>query len=340
MENLDVKIKKSPVAVLSGEKLNTYVRMVIRLVKGGRLNKFFPDPSAFCKMMEFYLPEKNFGLYDNLEINLDTGLPSEKEITRLVSEREIAPKTLKEEPLKNLEEKAQSSPSEVNRRRLNRFLYHRDLLSAESLPLLDIGLKLKSLDTEKYVAYFNVEVTRFDISESLFAKYTMVAGQEDSHWNQQILLSGDSIKYTRNFRNLISRFTVDEAEFAFVLLNDVEKVSVEEVQRCRIGPLYFRGSRIPEGMEELFEKHPDAFILALPTDRATVNMSGDKNNDPLSVIFRDSLEPALKAMMEEKARLMNYHIYKDRKFVCTRSVLSDFSRFLKDRGARCVVYGV
>ena len=335
-----LKIRNSPLITLSGETLQNYVKILKRLVRGGRTNKYFPDGAAFCNMLDFYLPENNHGMYDTLEINLDTGLPSEKEVTRLVTDRQIAPKTMKEDPEAKLRQRATSTPSQVNVRRLNRYLYHKELLDTPILPLMDLKLKLRSVDTDQYIAYFNVEVLRLDVADSLFAKYTLVAGQSDSRWKQQVHVAGDELKYTGKFRNLISRYSVDEAEFTFILLNELEDVAVEEVQRCRLGPLYFRGARIPVGMEALFKAHPDAFILSLPTDRVSIHIKEDANNDPLSGLYRETLDPEDKKMMDEKAKDMDYNVYKERKFVCTRSVLRDFRKFLKERKARCVVYGV
>ncbi len=335
-----IQNRMDPVTTISGETLENYVDIVKKMLKAGRASKFFPDAASFCNMLDLYLPSGNHFMYDTLEINLNTGLPSEREVTRLVTDRQIAPKTLKEDPEEKLRQRVRNTPSEVNMRRLNRYLYHKALITTRILPLMDLQLKLRTVDTDKYIAFFNVEVVRFDVADSIFAKYTLVAGQHDTRWRQQVHLSGDDLRYTGKFRNLISRYSVDEAEFAFILLNDLEDITVEEVQRCRIGPLYFKGSRIPRGLEELFLDHPEAFILSLPTDRVSINISEDVNNDPLTGFYRDILAPEERLALEKKAEQMQYHVYKERKFVCTRSVLKDFRQFLRDRGARCVVYGV
>lgn len=337
-----VKIEKTPIFTLSGDNLNAYVKMLIRLVKGGRLNKYYPDSNNLCNLFSFFIPENNHGLYDSLQINCDTGLPGEKAITRVIVDRDIAPKTIKEDSLEKLRQKVQQNPSEVNVRRLKRLLYHRDLLKKSLPALMNLQLKLRSVDTDKYIAYFNAEIDRFDMTSQMFTRYTMVVGQKEAHWTQkqQVLLVGDQLKYTRKFRNLLSEYTINEAEFAFVLLNDLEDVTVEEVQRCQIGPLYFKGVRIPEGMEEIFEKHPDAFILSFPSDRASIHIKEDKNNDPLVRMYRDTLDEENRELRDKKAEKLCYHVYKERKFACTRKALKDFRKFLREKGARCVVYGV
>jgi hypothetical protein len=338
----DLQTIKTPRHIeLDGQRVEAYCRMLIRLVEGGRLNAFFPDPGRLKRMLEFFIPGKNYGFYDKLVISEDTGLPVEKEVSRLITDRQLAEKTLTTETELSLKNELARNPAPVNERRLRRFYYHRDLFSVEIPQILDISLKLRSVDTEQYTAYFNIVIDRYDAPTSTFARYTLTAGQQDSRWKQsQVVMVGDDLKYTQNFRNLISKYTVDESEFAFILLNDLEHVVVEEVGRSRVGPLYFRGVNTPKGMEPLFEKHPDAFILSLPTDRASINLEEDKNLDPLSIMYRDILEPAARELRDRKALQTGYHVYKERKFVCSANILADFRSFLKSNGAKCVVYGV
>lgn len=336
-----IKEKDSPPIVLEGDRVEGYLNMLIRLVEGGRINKFYPDPARIRSLLHFFVPKNNYGIYEKLLINRETGFPVEKEITRVVADRELAPKTLNTENLADLEARYRENPSPVNERRLNLFKYHRDLLRVDVPGLHNMEIKLRTLDTDKYIAYFNVILDRFDVSTGLFIRYTMVVGQEDPQWSSsQVQVEGDQLKYTRGFRNLISRYTADEAEFAFVLLNDLEHVVVEEVQRCRLGPLYFNGVNIPEGMEVIFEKHPQAFILSLPADRASIYIKEDRNDDPLARMYRESLQQEARELRDRKAESIGYHVYKERKFACSKTVLSDFRKFLKSRGARCVVYGV
>jgi len=340
MTSKKTAIKKIQTIILDGERVKEYINILTNLLFGARLNKFFPPKQKLINLLHFMIPENNRGFYNKLRINRDTGFPVEREITRVITDWQISPKTLKENTEIELEERYRQNPVEVNDRRLRRFRYHRELSQKEILNLFSLDMNLRSLDMEKYIAFFNVILDRFDASSSLFSRYTMVVGQEDPRWGRsQVILDGDDLKYTKNFRNLISKYTIDEAEFAYVLLNDLKHVVVEEVQRCRIGPLYFRGVRIPGGMEEIFKKHPDAFILSLPTDRASLHIKEDKNNDPLTVMYRDALDPDARELRDKKAEQIGYCVYKERKFVCSRKAVSDFRKFLKNRGARCVVYG-
>jgi len=285
-----LKINKVQSIILEGEQVEAYVNLLTRLIDGARLNKFFPDPVKVTNFFNFLIPENNYGFYDKIHINRDTGFPIEKDVSRVIVDKRTSGKTLKEDTEEELEARYKKNRSPVNDRRLRRYRYHRDLASRDIQPLFDIEMKLRMVDTEKYTAFFNN--------------------------------------------------TIDESEFAFILLNDLEHVVVEEVQRCRIGPLYFRGLNIPGGMEEIFEKHPGAFILSLPTDRASIHIKKDKNNDPLTQMYRDALDPGARELRDQKAEMTGYCVYKERKFVCTKNVLTDFRKFLKERNARCVVRGV
>ncbi len=337
-----ITVKHTTVITLKGDILKTYLNILIKLVRGGRLNKFFPDAQKICNLFNFLYPENCYNLYDSLSINYDTGLPSEESITRVIVDRRMAEEHINKESEDVLRKEYEKDPTPVKKRRLNRFLYYEDLIRTPLPNSLSLTLKLRSADVNNYIAYFNAEIERFDISSQMFTKYTLVVGQEEAKWleKQQVILVGDTLKYTQRFRNLLSEYTVNEAEFAFVLLNDLKGVKVEEVKRCQIGPLYFKGVKIPEGMEEIFQKHPNAFILSLPTDRASIYIKEDKNNDPLVRMYRDTLDPESRKLRDKKAEQIGYHVYKERKFVCTRNALRDFRLFLKKRGARCVVYGV
>lgn len=343
MENREAKkhIKKIETILLEGEHVAAYLKMLIRLINGARINKFYPDQQKVVNLLSFLIPENNFNFYDTLEINRNSGFPVEKEISRVIVDRQIAPKTMREDSEQELIEKFRKNPIPVNDRRLRRYHYHKNLMNVQIPEMFNLELKLRMVDTEKYIAFFNNIIDRYDPDSSLFARYTMVIGQEDSKWGKSsVLVDGDQLKFTKNFRYLTSKYAIDEAEFAFILLNDLEHVVVEEVQRCRIGPLYFNGLNIPQGMEEIFEKHPGAFILSLPMDRASLLIKEDVNNDPLSPMYRDILEPGARELRDKKAEMIGYHIYKERKFVCSRDVVKDFSKFLADRNARCVIRGV
>lgn len=333
--------KKSQLIKIENQEAENYINTLIKLIEGGRINKFFPDSACLINLLSFLKPSLNYNLYSDILINPYTGFVAEKDITRVAADWQLSRKTLQGESLAQLEQKYKDNPTPVNERRIRTYKYHRDLSQKPILPLINIDTKLRSLDTEKYIAYFNIVLDRYDLAASLFVRYTIVAGQEDPAWQMsQVVLEKDELKYTKGFRNLISKYCTNESEFAFILLNDLKNVVVEEVQRCRIGPLYFKGVKLPEGMEPLFEKYPDAFVLSFPTDRTSIYIKEDKNDDPLAVMYRDSLDLDAKTLRDRKADLIGYHVYKERKFACSRNMLSDFRKFLKEKNARCVVYGV
>jgi hypothetical protein len=341
MKENNLIIKKTPTLTIRGDKIKPYVEIVRKLIRGGRPSKFYPDIGQLCSLFHFLIPENNYNTFDSIEINYDTGLPTEKTVTGIMVDRKLAPKVISEDCIENLRKQAENRGSEADIRRLNRYFYYRDIMN-HSLPLpIDVRLKLRTIDTARYTAFFNAEIERFDLVSEMFAKYTLVVGQKDLCWkSSQVHLDGDNLRFTEKFRNLLSECTVNEAEFAFILLNDLPAVTIEEVQRCRIGPLYFKGVKIPEGMQEIFDKHPDTFILSLPSDRASIHIKEDCNNDPLVRMYRDTLSPESRAIRDEKAEITGYHVFKERKFVCTGNALNDFRKFLAKHSAKCVVYGI
>ena len=333
--------KKLPVHILRGAQAETYSQVVAAMLNAARLNKFFPDPSLLLNMVSFLSPSRSHGLYDALEINVSTGLPSEREVVRIITDKELGLKQLKEATREELEEAFRSNPSEVNRRRLSRYRYYKDLAGAAVPQLFAIDMKLRSIEVKKNTAHFTVVLDRFDASENLFVRYTILLRQTDSRWTRaQIELSGDDFTYTENFRNAIAKCTSSESEFAFVPLNDLRNVAVEEVMRARIGPLYLSGVQCPKGIDRLLEEAPGSFILSLPTDRTSVSIREDRNNDPFSMLYRDFLSEEAREVHAEKARVLNYHVYKDRKFICTRNIEELLRTFLKNINARNVVIAI
>lgn len=334
-------IRKVPVHILKGEQVDTYSSILIALLKAARLNKFFPDPASLINLFSFHSPMKNLGLYETLEINELTGLPTEKDTVRVITDKDMALKVLRESSLEELEKKYEMIPSDVNRRRLLRYRYYMALGEVVMPKLFNMELVLRSIDEKEHTAYFTVILDRFDLSENLFARYTIFLYQIDSRWiRPQIELSGDDFSYTENFRNVIARYAASESEFAFVILNDIKNVGVEEVVRARIGPLYFSGVYCPEGIERLVDNFPGSFILSLPTDRASVSIKEDRNNDPFAMLYREFLHNDAREVYEKRFGQTGYHVFKDRKFVCTKNIEGHFKEFLKNIGTKNVVYSV
>jgi hypothetical protein len=207
---------------------------------------------------------------------------------------------------------------------------------------------LRQVDDIKRVTYFTTIFERYDPGEGVFVRYTIQLAQHHARWSKaQIELQGDDLEYTQAFRNVISRYSSDEAEFAFILLSDLPNISVQEVVRARVGPLWYDGVQMPAEIEALMAKHPGNFILNLPSERVNApsdkvasSVREDKNCDPFARFYRDSLVPEVRPLAEARAEKLGYHVFKERKFCCTRGIELPFKEFLHKHGHRCVIYRV
>lgn len=327
-----------PTAVLSGDRLEHYLVLVDALLDAGRLNKFYPDPAQLRDLYGFMRPGRNEALYPALHIDLRSGLPSEPEVSRVITDAELARAAVRETTQEALDRELEQSGSEAARRRVQRHRYHAALAARPMPTTFGMTLALRRVDPSNKTAHFTVVLDRFDLGDGVFVRYTIQLTQQDSRWTRpQVELVGDDLKYTENFRNVIARFTADEAEFAFLLLSDLRNVRVEEVLRCRVGPLYFRGMQIPKPWEPLFDDHPAAFIMHFPSERAGRSVSQEGSNDPIAVLYREFLSPQARQDVEPRVRELGYKVWKERKFACTPDMAEPLRQFLKARGYKCLV---
>ena len=313
--------------------------MARRLVQAGRLNRYFPDPSGLDALLRCLSPAVRPGDFQGLELNLRTGLPAEPAVGRVLSERDLSEKFLAGLDLAAL--RARTSPSEADQRLLRQAAYHQELLGANLPRRVRLDLALRRVESERQRAFFTTVFERFDPTEELFVRYTVQLYQQHGRWTRNLVeLVGDDLEATGPFRSVISRYHADEAEFAFVLLSELPAITVEEVVRARVGPLWFEGVEMPTDFALLLAAHPGSFVLHLPSERAGLGVREDGNRDPFSPTWRESLEPEARELARNKAEALGYHVYKERKFACTKAVAAPLGALLKERGSPCVIYPV
>lgn len=248
---------------------------------------------------------------------------------------------LRESSRDALEAEARRTGSAAAERRLRRYDYHASLLKSALPQSFELNLALRKIDPRSHTAFFTVTLDRYDITESVFVRYTIHLAQTADRWRrQQVELVGDDLAYTENFRNAISRFAADEAEFAFILLSDLPNVKVEEVVRGRVGPMYFRGVQMPEEWKALFDTCPDAFVLHFPSDSASLSLARSGSADPLATLYGDFLKGEARQALDEKIRFLGYKVWKERKFTCTADVEAPLRDLLRRRGSPSVVRSI
>lgn len=317
--------------ILEGEGLERYLRRLDALIQTARLNQFYPDPR---RLLNVYGAMRPTLLNPQLSIDPRTGLPTEKEVSRVFTDATLASTTPEAPP-------PATDDSAAARRVAERHAYHARLRSHPPGESTHLALKLRRVDETRQTASFTVVFDRFDLAEAVFTRYTIGLEQTSDNWKrQQVELVGDDLAYTANFRNVISRFTSHESEFAFMLLSDLPNVAVRDVVRGRVGPLYTRGVEMPPDFAALLTDDDEA-ILHLPLDRTGLEVARDGCGDPLAQLYRDFLRASggadMAAPVEQRARALGYHVWKERKLCCTPGVAAGLARAIEARQGRCVI---
>jgi len=308
---------------LEGESLERYVARLTALIDAARLNKLFPDPRRVNAVYRAMRPSQG-----RITVDPRSGLPSEKDVSRVFTDAQLAAQAVQEPAV---------GDSAAARRHRERHDYYESLRRDPPGEPVSLSLSLRRVDDTQQKAHFTVVFDRFDLAEAVFVRYTIQLAQKSSRWTrQQVELIGDDLSYTRNFRNVISRFTSDEAEFAFLLLSDLPNIEVEDVVRGRVGPLYVESASVPAEYQPLVRD--GAAVLHLPMDRAGKSVPRDGSGDPLTLLYRDFLRRTGGAEaadpIDARAKSLGYHVWKERKLCCTPEVVEPLQRLLRKR---CVV---
>lgn len=333
-----VSFERDPIQLLKDDKAEVYCNLVESLIKGGKPNSFFPSGKGIENLIYLLRPSTNRGLTNEVQVNLRVGLPSEPNIGRVIADKDICSKFLRSNDV----EAIYSRQDEATKRLINRINYYKDVEKRELPQRFSLELKLKRTNNQDQTADFIALFERYDPGEGLFTRYSIDLRHQHQRWSKpKVELQGDDLRYTEEFRNVISRYSSDEAEFAFILLSDVPGITVLEISRGRIGPLWMNGIPAPAPITELLEKYPGNAILNFPYEKVFVpEVEGktDDNRDPFMRLYRDSLDKEERSIANARATKLGYIVMKDRKFCCTRPILNPLKELLTRLGKPCVLY--
>lgn len=330
--------ERVPVQVLEGEHAETYCKLLEGLIRGGKPNNTFPSGRGLANLVYLLRPSTNRGLVDQVRVNLRNGLPHEPDVGRVIADKDICKKVLQSHDLASV----RSRQDEASKRLVNRLDYYQDVAKRELPERFRLDLKLKRIDETNQIADFIAVFERFDPGEGVFTRYQIHLRHQCDRWSKpKVELKGDDLRYTEEFRNVISRYSSDEAEFAFILLSDVAGITVQEISRGRIGPLWMKGVPCPPEIAELLERHPGNVILNFPHEKVFVpEVEGkeDDNRDPFARLYRESLSAENKELADARAAKLGYIVHKDRKFACSKPILAPLRKLCADLGKPCVIY--
>lgn len=338
LERVETNFQKKPIQTLVGKDAEVYCKLLEGLIVGGKPNSSFPSGRSIANLIYLLRPSVNRGLSDKVRVNLGNGLPDEPDIGRVIADKEICKKILHSHDHASV----RSRQDDASKRLQARLDYYLEVDKRDLPERFQLDLKLKRVNEQENTADFIAVFERFDPGEGVFTKYNIHLRHKSERWSKpKVELKGDDLRYTEEFRNVISRYSSDEAEFAFILLSNVPGITVHEVSRGRVGPVWMDGVPCPKEIEELLAKHPGNVILNFPFEKVVVpEVEGkeDNNRDPFSRLYRNSLDPENKEFADARASKLGYIVHKERKFCCSRAILAPLRKLCSEAGRPCIIY--
>ena len=330
--------KTLPTAYLTGEVEQEYVHQLAAVLQTSRLNVHYPDSRALRAHVEAFSPEVHRGLYDGLEIDLRSGLPTYKEWTRVQTDCRLAPEVLKDlGPREALEQRAAQRDAQIYGKQLLKHLYYSELLDRRIAPLGTMNVQLRRVDPERQTAWFNVVLDKLDAS-GLFVRFTIDLAQRNSVWNRPLVrLNEDTARHTEEFQSLIYRFTSLDAEFTFFKLVTFGNLQVERVVKGTVGPVVFAGRPAPDALHTLMGGRRSGLLACFPLDMVATDLAEDRDNDPLSDLMSAALTEEAEADYERARTQFGYHVFKDCKFVTSQDVQTDLRAFCDRLGTKNII---
>ncbi len=302
---------------LAGERADSYVSVLRRLLGVARPGAQFPDARRVEAHLSFLGPAGSRGIVDGIDVDPETGMPTLRELLRVRADRDLAAGFLVEH--------AEALPAKA--------VYYRALAGAEIMPTSALEVRLRG--ATKRAARFEVIHDRLDAAAGCFLRYTSHLEQRgEGHVS---LRRGDLSVPTERFRALAMRYANADAEVAFLLFSELEDVRVTEVARGQIGPLHFGGIAAPALIEEALAACPGGFVLHTALERAALDVSEDRCRDPFARLYRDVLGADTRAAVEERRARLGYRVSKDRRLACTPALEAPLVAALARAGTRLVV---
>ena len=326
---------------LSGVDEKRYTRRFAAIIRAARLNNHYPDGRRLSAHVRAMDPDVHRGEYDGIEINVDSGLPSYKEWTRVQTDVSIASDQLRQLGDRNhLARRAADSDHDVHRRQLAKYDYYDDIADTPLAPLGDMDVTLRRVDAANDTAYFRITFDKLDVS-GIFLRYDILLSQKDQTWSNPVVeIDEETSSQTEEFQSLIYRFSSMDAEFVYAKLATVSGISVQRVSRATVGPFFFGRWDAPAPFGELLHGDPQAFVAMFAIDTAAHDIRENRNNDPFGALFESKLSKKMRSTYSRARQQFGYRVYRDRKFVVSEGLQSALRTLCEDQGTNNIVYSI
>lgn len=331
---------------LEGDEESRFLRRFQGIIRAARLSNQYPDGRRIGAHAGALSPEIHRGLYKKLEINVDSGLPTYKEWTRVQTDVSIAADQLRQLGTREgLAKKAKESSHAIHAQQLNKYDYYNQIADIRLAPLGAMDIALRRIDARANEAHFYVVFDKLDVS-GVFIRFQISLSQKAQVWNSAaVTLNEDTASYTDEFKSLIYKFSSLDAEFTYTKLATLPGVTVERISRGTLGPIFCadlmqrRGITAPEPFDKLLEKETD-FVAHFGMDIAAKDVAENRNNDPFGALFESELSRKMRPTYAQARDSFGYKVYKDRKFVVSRGMEGKLREFCTQLNTQNIIYSL
>lgn len=328
-----------PSTTLGGDAERNYVDAVLRGIRGARLNNFFGDARRLRSHLGALHPDVHRGLYEGVQVDLRTGLPTYREFTRAQTDISIAADQLRQLGARDqLVEKARAQADSIWAKQLRKHDYYSDIHALELAPLGEMTVALRRIDPNTSTAAFHIVLDKLDVS-GCYVRYSIDLEQRRRFWGSAspslTVDSREVADHSAEFRALIYKFTPMDAEFTFVKLASMEDLSVERVSKGSIGPFWF--DFMPDSPVELADCLAHGPVASFAFDTVAADIAEPRINDPFPQSSHGPIDPS-RAGFDRTREVLGYKVFKDRKFVVPSAAMESLRAACDARGTKNIAY--
>ncbi|MBL9003251.1 MAG: hypothetical protein JNJ46_03340 [Myxococcales bacterium] len=342
--------------VLHGERVDAYVEQAVALLQAAKLSAQYPigsvsrtspqGGSTLTGYLRAMGSRLHRGLYPQLEVELLSGFPSFKEWTRVRTDVDLCGRVLADLPAPEILRERAALDAAYGKQLL-KFLYYSELLQLGLPPFEGMAIRLQRRMGDG-AARFQLVLDKLD-AVGLPLRCTAEISQQRSA-DPLITLRGDRAEAKRELWGMLYRVVSLDAELSFLQLQSLPGLHVHSVTIGTVGPLCCGSLQDAQPLDWPVSLcwQPHAAVLACAIE--TVQRSeqpeldqedvSDRNNDPLSSLWKDALSAAARREYEQARTRYRYRIIKDRKFVADRANVAALKALCTQAGTQNLVYVV
>ena len=331
---------------LREDEETAFINRLQAILRGGRLNNQYPDARRLSGHLQAMKPEVHRGIYSELEINVDSGLPTYKEWTRVQTDVSIATDQLRQlGDRKSLAKRVATSSHEIHQQQLDKYDYYDSIADTRLAPLGSMDVALRRVNSNEGKAHFYINFDKLDVS-GIFVRFQIALSQQAQVWSSAaVTLDDDTASYTEEFKSMIYKFSSLDAEFTYTKLATLPGIEVERISRGTVGPIFYGDiaakGRIdfPEPFDALV-KDEKSFVALFGMETVAYDISDNVNNDPFGGLFESELSRKMRPTYARSREQFGYKVYKDRKFVVSRGMEAKLRDICSKMNTKNIVYSL